>query len=383
MRSSQRLASAAGSSIDMSPKQPEDHYQPRHVILLGAGASKDAGLHTSIGLSSALRNDLIALDETGLIEQALHLVWGGIAYRRGLANKRPDDGVDVEELFEATDQIARRDASFMSAFASWHPAIERLDQAGVSTGDYVPRPRDMSFISRLDYRWPTFLERVLGRTFYPATVFGPLTHLMRHRVADLCRIDDRTRAEYLRPLIEYVAANRDRVTIATLNYDNVLHCAADLCDCTLDATMGQEPDGSGIPLLQLHGSIDWVRDPNFGARMRTPEDDGEGDPAILFGGGNKMTAEAPFLDLMWRFKGVVEDADVVTTIGYSFRDPHVNEIINSWRRWNLRPDIVGDCQLEILDMNPSDAMRRRAEEPQLRLIEASAAEGISEIFGVR
>ena len=57
---------------------------------------------------------------------------------------------------------------------------------------------------------------------------------------------------------------------------------------------------------------------------------GHNSPAVVFGQRNKLTAEGPFLDLLFAFRQELERAGRLTVIGYSFRDPHVNEYLAQW-----------------------------------------------------
>ena len=52
--------------------------------------------------------------------------------------------------------------------------------------------------------------------------------------------------------------------------------------------------------------------------------------AVLFGGGNKLTAEGPFMDLVYKFKRLLWKRQHLIVIGYSFRDDHINHIIEHW-----------------------------------------------------
>jgi hypothetical protein len=53
-------------------------------------------------------------------------------------------------------------------------------------------------------------------------------------------------------------------------------------------------------------------------------------PEVIFGQRNKLTAEGPFLDLLRLFRQELEAADRLTVVGYSFRDPHINEYVSQW-----------------------------------------------------
>ena len=56
----------------------------------------------------------------------------------------------------------------------------------------------------------------------------------------------------------------------------------------------------------------------------------DSEPAVLFGTENKLTADGPYLKLLLRLQDVLQRATCLTTVGYSFRDAHVNEQITSF-----------------------------------------------------
>ena len=53
-------------------------------------------------------------------------------------------------------------------------------------------------------------------------------------------------------------------------------------------------------------------------------------PGLIFGAGNKLRADGPYLDLYREFTDALTGAARVITIGYSFRDAHVNEALRRW-----------------------------------------------------
>jgi hypothetical protein len=53
-------------------------------------------------------------------------------------------------------------------------------------------------------------------------------------------------------------------------------------------------------------------------------------PAVIFGQRNKLTAEGPFLDLLRQFQNELDNCSVLTVIGYSLRDAHINTYISKW-----------------------------------------------------
>ena len=57
-----------------------------------------------------------------------------------------------------------------------------------------------------------------------------------------------------------------------------------------------------------------------------------GNPAVIFGQGNKLRSEGPFMAMLMEFERQVGAARNLVVIGYSFRDAHVNAVIRRWLR---------------------------------------------------
>lgn len=150
--------------------------------------------------------------------------------------------------------------------------------------------------------------------------------------------------------------------------------------------------------MKLHGSIDWVIDPQR-ERGKLPVTrirklDAEADenremrnPAIVFGEAGKLRAEGPYLELLIAWSAQLREADVLLVVGYSFRDQHVNEIIARWfneredRRvvlldpWPEEPFGDESAFLQSLgSLRPADEEKGRA--ASFRHVRASAAEGL-------
>lgn len=197
------------------------------------------------------------------------------------------------------------------------------------------------------------LDRELGkavRRHQPQPGAGDVFHrtnsLMIEQLRDLVWIGDASRVAHLEPLLAKLKDQR-RLVIATLNYDNAVEILADQHDVPCDTGLDHWSEsrrfdfaGAGLKLLKLHGSIDWVkrRSPGSGARplphavierIVDPQQS-ENAPAVIFGQRNKLTAEGPFLDLIAAFRRELDTVSLLTVVGYSFRDAHVNEYITQW-----------------------------------------------------
>jgi len=181
-------------------------------------------------------------------------------------------------------------------------------------------------------------------------VFEYVAEHMIYTLIEIVWIKDPARVKYLRPLLA-LAAKQDRLVVATLNYDNSVELAAASAGVPCDTgitTWSQNGKFSfradGIALLKLHGSIEWEQGWLSGPEMIehlavSPVDLTDMRrsgyrPAVIFGHRNKLTAEGPFLDLLQAFVQALEDADLLTIIGYSFGDPHINALVTRWLNGN-------------------------------------------------
>jgi hypothetical protein len=146
---------------------------------------------------------------------------------------------------------------------------------------------------------------------------------------------------------------------------------------------------SGINLIKLHGSIEWVlrpEGPTEGAplsrqsvRVASAEELAKPGfrPAVVFGQGSKLTAEGPFLDLLRSFREELNKHSQLLVVGYSFRDEHVNEYIAQW--------FNGDSARSITIVDPgfpdsrSDFARElhKLAVPRLRVISMPARGGLA------
>jgi hypothetical protein len=104
-------------------------------------------------------------------------------------------------------------------------------------------------------------------------------------------------------------------------------------------------NASRINLYKLHGSIDWIRliDGTIAKKSILTSDplnndngEIEIDPFLIFGHGTKIYTIDPFFSLLEYFKQALRKKKYFFVIGYSFFDPHINnlffnELLNSPR----------------------------------------------------
>jgi hypothetical protein len=63
-------------------------------------------------------------------------------------------------------------------------------------------------------------------------------------------------------------------------------------------------------------------------------------PGIIFGAGNKLRADGPYLDLYVEAKGHLGRAHRLIVIGYGWRDFHVNELVRRWVAAASEPSLL-------------------------------------------
>jgi hypothetical protein len=106
----------------------EAEAKPAIAILLGAGASVDAGLKTSIELTRALSDSVSGSSRE--LQRALGLILGGVALQRGSDGADVSQPVDIETVLRTVQLLFERANSPLAPFVgSWIPALEDLAPA--------------------------------------------------------------------------------------------------------------------------------------------------------------------------------------------------------------------------------------------------------------
>jgi hypothetical protein len=104
----------------------------------------------------------------------------------------------------------------------------------------------------------------------------------------------------------------------------------------------------------LHGSLGWQYDEEYYGGVNALLEDGlpgrvsvwrnkrhpVESPAVIFGAGNKLRSDGPFLDMFMEFKQALTNAERLIVIGYSGGDAHVNTLIREWVSSHDGPRLV-------------------------------------------
>ncbi len=307
---------------------------PSTLVLLGAGASVDAGFPTSARLHELLLERLDPI-------------------YRNLARLVFRDGgtVDPERLFRVLE--------FLNALET--PGEPFVTSLGNESHD----------ISALVEQWhPDIAEYLeIGRYRLQGAPLQRTVDRLWHELVDIFSLKEpptEPKFDYLR----HLASKMRGQTIVTLNYDDALEHMSYARTYRIDSGPFPQPRATDDPLtaplrlVKLHGSIDWSRENGTGdvvplSPLRSFHHSfevGEGHaPGIIFGAGNKLRPDGPYLALYEEFVGALAKARHVVVIGYSFRDAHVNEALRRWFLYQvddgglLRVGDVGEYPPAIVD----------------------------------
>lgn len=296
------------------------------MLLLGAGASIEAGLANAYDMTKKMleiineRAKNYSGDPTTKIElekqsEVLNYAHAGLVADAQKRYSNPTiDCVDFELLYNALLQIAEYDSPEIAPFVvTWDPFIK----GNITT------------------------ERLWNIRFR-----------MTRALEKLAMIRDEKKVEYLKPLLNLVKKQK-RLVVATLNYDNAVELLARDNSVPYDIGIKEWSEkgafdfsGDGIKLLKLHGSVYWrwtediitadLRMPHRQIRYIEHYTDrfstmlAAETPMVIYGHRNKLTTEGIFLDLLRQFDNELSKSNLLTVIGYSFRDEHINFYIKKF-----------------------------------------------------
>ncbi len=408
------------------------------MLLLGAGASVDAGVPGAYDMTARILENLRKYPRFRKYAHALCYVIGGLLFEKSKENINPlAPAINVEDLFNAVQLLAERNTLEAAPFInSWHPFLEEIEDQYAS----APRPRALDK-REIDEELSSFVRDAIpssngGRPFrlggnshvgdaiekFVTGFFendkerGPKQEQTFHRtndamiaaLKDLVWIENANNVVHLAPLVNALD-KQNRLVVATLNYDNGVELLASsqgvTCQTGLTewSTTGRfETASAGLHLLKLHGSIDWVRYnngqqgavmPTMMARQATRGEIKQEfhQPALLFGNRNKLTPEGPFLALLRAFERELEQCETLTVVGYSFHDPHINVYISRWLNSNnnhiLRivngPDFLSNAYYSI-EIYINQLFQFSNNHPgQIKDTGKYAREGLIELYGER
>ena len=281
------------------------------MILLGAGASRDAGLKTSIDMVRDLEARLGGDSGWSDFASLYNCVKSCILYADGVRGDfNTGDAFNIERLVNALDELSRNQEHTIYPFvAAWNMELLRH-------GD------------------PTFARVRELRTKIVAQLVSDWVHLQNYDSAD-----------YYEGIIKLQRAWGTPLHVFSLNYDMCVERVCRTHACNVNRGFEKSEDGETvwnwlqmedeersvdpIYLYKMHGSLDWRRTKN-GELIALDEPkpgDSVDDYQLIFGTSYKLRYDDPFLYFVYCLRRFAIEAKVIVSVGYSLQDDHVNKIL--------------------------------------------------------
>ena len=304
------------------------------ILLLGAGASVDAGIPDSVNMVRKI-HDAVSEENTewGRFRDLYRYIRSSIFYADGIDGIFDADvAYNIERFVNVLDELQKKERHTLFPFVgTWDPKL--LDVAG-SNFDHVKTFRN-EIIDVLRKKW-VVLPKKETASYY----------------ASLRRFHQ----EYGHPL-----------RVFSLNYDL---CVEEICGYDIvqrgfsqrrwDWRQFDETsdDLSPIFLYKLHGSIDWhFTDDGSVTYSDSTSGISNDEIALIFGTAYKLQYIDPFLFLAYELRRwTLDAARIIISLGYGFNDDHINGILGQSLRQDLERVLVavvqqGDKETEKFEKN--------------------------------
>lgn len=404
----------------------------RSMVLLGAGASADAGLLLTSGLAGAIIDKANEDDVSGQGNKpdwvrALNAVYAGMVGYQGSRGGNPRSAVNIETLISAVRLLRNRDEHEVAPFvATWAPALSTFGSTSLpnSEGKSILNAVSKAMLGSdafADQDITNAVANIATAAVRPDLVqpFEDAEHFVIESLVEL--LSDHRDVGYLKPLIDLSQSQAGGLDIITLNYDLTVEAAAAENGVPVNRgvdswTPGKEMafpavDGT-INLLKLHGSLDWQmrRLLDEGEPLLSPskiligssDPDGmkssarrQSRPWIVVGDREKLATDGPTLALNFAARSALSNTDRLVIVGYSFRDAHINAMIRDWmaadsrrtmtlldRTWPRGPRPRNGVEFrDALVFGYAHAGQRWSEDlriPRVLLVEGTAASHLSQ-----
>lgn len=275
------------------------------LFLLGAGASVDAGIMHAKQMTDDIENKV--QNDGGFTEfkNLYNYLKSSIIYQRGLEGNFNDQGATVEDLLNVLAEINQKHQNKLYPFiGSWNVHLMKV------AGD------DFEKVSNLDKKIREQLFKWINIRNYDASIYFKNFGGLANEIGCALRVFS---LNY--DLCVENALERHDVSIE-LGFNESRHWEASRFDSN------QNTD-TRIYLYKLHGSIDWIREKKKG-RILTKCDSPQDNPELIFGTTAKLTSIDPYLFYVHEFRkySLQEPLRLIVTVGYSFSDDYINELIS-------------------------------------------------------
>ncbi|CAG0935182.1 hypothetical protein TFLX_04014 [Thermoflexales bacterium] len=314
------------------------------VILLGAGASVDAGIPHSGEMIRQVEKLVKEDRDWERFRDIYNFMRSSIYHSDGVRGRFGDEvNYNIERLVNTLEEIRKKQEHTLYPFVgAWNPTLVEL----------------------------------AGRNF---ALVGELSSAIVKKLRQQwIALEDYGSADYFRGLIDFQANYQHPLRVFTLNYDLCVEkaCAGVALERGFNSHTRKwdwrqfddnDNDPRAIFLYKLHGSNDWTYDKvgslTFYDETSRIEDHAA---AIIFGTTYKLQHRDPFLFLAYEFRRWTLEARIIVCIGYGFGDEHINKIIQQ--------ALNGDEHRLLLSVSPLFSQNLEAARAQKQRMIAQAIE---------
>lgn len=275
------------------------------LFLLGAGASRDAGIPVSVQMVNMV-NDLVKEDKSWQPYRDLyHYLRSSIQYADGIMGDIYPT-FNIEKLIIVMSEIEKKERNPIYPFiGAWNNRL--LDLAGTRF-ENITALREL-ITKELVSNWvnPSIYRNAKYYDGFKNLVFGGAGLGFNVKVFSL---------------------NYDLCFEKIVGLENIeLGFDEDTSEWSYNNFSRIDADDKAYTLYKLHGSLDWFNDSETHKLMKA--DGTTREPVLIFGVSNKLRAIDPYLFYIYEFRKYcfLSDLRLIVCIGYSFSDDHINDII--------------------------------------------------------
>lgn len=271
------------------------------IFLLGAGCSKEAEIPISDEMVSRVEKKLLEENDWKSYTDLYYYLRSSIDYSAGIFGNF-NTAFNIEKLLIVMAQIEQRDKNIIYPFIG---------------------------------SWNIRLPEVAGKNFEKITELKTLINKELYKWVTPKDLIDK--ASYYEGFIKIATGIGKTISIFSLNYDQCFEkvIGEDNVEQGFDPKTFEwqqanfdEVRGKLFKLYKLHGSINWYTDTHTGKLMYSnhPIDN---EPQLIFGIDTKLRSNDPFFYYTSEFRRLLLSLDckLIVTIGYSYADEYINNLI--------------------------------------------------------
>ncbi len=281
------------------------------IILIGAGASKDAGILISSDMERELEKLVNENIDWKKYNDLFYLIKSGTIYSNSLIHK--EISFNIETLLIVLEEMEKKVQHPLYPFiGSWNIRFSEVIRDNFELiknfkKDIIKELKKwVNMKDKSKARYYQNLKRFQQETSYPLRLFS-LNY-------DLC--------------VESLSKDSSEPFLIERGFDDKKEW-----DYKRFSELPAEAQPN-IYLYKIHGSLDWERDYNTG--IVSYIDTIAEIPDLIFGTQYKLQYVDPYLFLFSELRHYVFKAKIIICIGYSFSDEHVNAILSQALKYSRK-----------------------------------------------